>query len=172
MTMFVRLKPYNPRKGYVRRRQMVEGVRFDVDHNWYRIDDHAFAERLRAMTQDDADPDSAALFDVCTEAEARAIQERERERKGAASVDDAVASKPETARKRSASTVTTKDAKASADWPEDMNGDQPMIDPDPNGDELDGDPTPPRASEIGKIPDEPAAPEPAPATKPRTRGKR
>jgi len=168
MTMFVRLKPYNPRRGHVRRRQMVEGVRFDGEHNWYRIDDHAFAERLRVMTQDENDPESAALFDVCTEAEARAIQERERERKGSASVDDAAASTPEVARKRGASTVTTKDTKPAADWPDDMNGGE-MIDPDPNGDDLAGDPTPPRASEIGKIPDEPAASEPAASTKPRTR---
>jgi hypothetical protein len=171
MSMFVRLKPYNPRRGYVRRRQMVEGVRFDVDHNWYRIDDHAFAERLRAMTQDESDPESPALFDVCTESEARSIQERERERKGSASVDDAAASKPEAAR-RPASTVTTKDTRrAGQDWPDDMNGDgSDMIDPDPDGKELGGDPTPPRASEIGKLPPEPESDaKPERNEKPRTR---
>lgn len=78
MTMLVRLKPLSERKGHKVQVYMYKGFRFNVERGWYEVDDDAFAEELRDLRQDHYDPDSADLFDVCTEDEARRLEEKER----------------------------------------------------------------------------------------------
>lgn len=75
-TMFVRIKPYNPRKGYVLRRVTVEGQRFDEDR-WYEVGAE-FAARLEKLRQKDHKPESPPAFDVVTREQADEMDARRR----------------------------------------------------------------------------------------------
>lgn len=79
-TMLVRLRPYNPKRGCLLRRFTYRGIRFMEDRGWYRVDEE-IAGYLRGVRQVDSDPDSSLAFDVCTEEEARALEEKERKEK-------------------------------------------------------------------------------------------
>jgi hypothetical protein len=65
MSKFVRLKPYNPRRGFVTQRHgrgdlfFIGGIR----PNWYEVDDDV-AEELAKDRQFHNDPDSKPLFDI------------------------------------------------------------------------------------------------------------
>ena len=79
-TLLVRLKPYDPRRGhvlrrYVRRHQVPGGA------GWYRVE--AVAEYLRACAGSRRSHAPLA-FDVCTEAEAKALDAGEQRREGQA----------------------------------------------------------------------------------------
>lgn len=76
MALLARLKPYNG-KQYILRSYTVFGIKFMGDRGWYRIDEDV-AAYLKKVKQRDNDPDSAQAFDVCTEAEAAAIEESEK----------------------------------------------------------------------------------------------
>lgn len=157
---YVRIKPYDARKGYLRRRTMIEGVRFDVDRGWYKIADLDFAERLADELQDPNDPESKYVFDVCTKEEAQKIDARERGRTGRSFVEEADAS-GNTSVPRRRNDMTTEDVKTrrggkakTEGWPEDMADPKSpkMIDPDPDGKELDApDPENGKASAVGKL---------------------
>ena len=75
-TKLVRLKPYNPKRGHNLRRYGYGGVIFDGERGWYRVN-AALAEELKYLRQDHDDEDSPLAFDVCTDAEAAAIDEKE-----------------------------------------------------------------------------------------------
>lgn len=79
MSKFVRLKPYNPRKGFVTQRHargndlfFIGGVR----PNWYEVDD-AVAEELKGDRQFHNDPDSKPLFDIMTKEEKEQVAAEE-----------------------------------------------------------------------------------------------
>jgi hypothetical protein len=76
-TMLVRLKPYDPRRRHVLRRYTYNGVKFHEERGWYRVagDD---AEYLRGVHQLAHDPHSPPAFDVCTDEEARALDDKEK----------------------------------------------------------------------------------------------
>ena len=78
MTMLVRLKPYNERKGHKTRVYMIGGERFVQSRNWYEVPDD-FAAKLKDLHQDHYDEDSADLFDVVTQEEADKIDAKEAE---------------------------------------------------------------------------------------------
>lgn len=65
MSKFVRLKPYNPRRGYVVQRHGIGEMFFvgGVRPNWYEVQD-VVAERLAKKRQFHNDPDSKPLFDI------------------------------------------------------------------------------------------------------------
>jgi hypothetical protein len=73
--LLVRLKPYDPRRGHVLRRFTYRGIKFHDERGWYRVDKE-IAEYLRGVRQVQGDKHSPLAFDVCTEAEARALDER------------------------------------------------------------------------------------------------
>lgn len=75
MTMLVRIKPYNPKRGQLARRVVIGGYRFDVERGWYEVDED-FAEQLREETLG-GDPNASKVFDVCTKAEAEKLQASE-----------------------------------------------------------------------------------------------
>lgn len=75
-TMHVRLKAYNPKKGHVLRRYTVRSIRFQAGRGWYKVDADV-AAYLEGVHQVPDDEDTPLAFDVCTEAEARAIDARE-----------------------------------------------------------------------------------------------
>ena len=105
-TLLVRLKPYDPRRGFVLRRYTYRGIKFHEERGWYRVDKDV-AEYLRAVRQIPSDEHAPLAFDVHTEAEAKAL--------------DADEAKAE-ARKRAsspveASTTTTAELEASKSAP-------------------------------------------------------
>jgi len=71
-TLMVRLKPYDPRRGCVLRRFTYRGIKFHEERGWYRVD-KAIAEYLRGVRQVPGDSNAPLAFDVCTEAEAKAL---------------------------------------------------------------------------------------------------
>lgn len=82
---YIRLKPYNPKRGYKLRIYSVFGLKFRVDGGWYKIDDANVASYLKTVHNDNNDPESPLAFDVCTEDEWKGLladEHRERIRKG------------------------------------------------------------------------------------------
>ncbi len=90
-TLHVRLKPYNPKRGHVMRRFTYRGVRIIGDRGWYRVD-AGIAKYLKSVYATPGDEDTPLAFDVCTEEEAKKIdeverQEREKRRQAANAID-------------------------------------------------------------------------------------
>ena len=77
-TLLARLKTRDPQRGHVLRRFVYRGIRFEQGKGWYRVSSEV-GEYLRTVRQRAHDPHSPPAFDVCTEAEAKAIDERELE---------------------------------------------------------------------------------------------
>lgn len=88
--MLVRLKPYNPKRGHVMRKYThgPTGKRFEENCGWYKVD-AGLANYLLTVRQIATDPDSADAFDVCTEAEAKRVDEREKKAKDRKEAGDA-----------------------------------------------------------------------------------
>lgn len=77
-TLLVRLKPHDPRRGYVLRRYTYRGIKFHGERGWYRVE-KAVADYLRRIRQVPGDDHSPPAFDVCTDDEAKALEAREKE---------------------------------------------------------------------------------------------
>ena len=75
-TYLVRLKPFEPRRGYVLKRFTYAGIKFHGERGWYRVE-KPVAEYLRAVRTVADEAHSPLAFDVCTEAEARAMEASE-----------------------------------------------------------------------------------------------
>jgi hypothetical protein len=109
----VRLKPLNPRKRYVMKLYVhgPSGKTFYEKRGWYKVDD-ALAEYLSEVRQIESDEDSPLAFDVCTQPEAKRIDERERK------------VKDKRAQSGDANDLTTGDLRRRADRPQDAPGDR------------------------------------------------
>ena len=88
---FVRIKPFNPKRGHLLRKftHAPSGKRFDESHGWYRGIDAGLAQALKEIHVHAHDMDSPFAFDVCTEAEAKAIDASEHKAKERKSAHDA-----------------------------------------------------------------------------------
>jgi hypothetical protein len=75
-TMLVRLRPHDPRRGFVLRRFTYQGIKFYEERGWYVVN-KAVADYLSKVVQRETDPHSPLAFDVATEEEARALDARE-----------------------------------------------------------------------------------------------
>jgi len=75
-TKFVRIKPYDPQHGFRTRRYTIGDCCFDESCGWYEVDDND-AAYLQTVRQRLNDPKSPVVFEVCSEAEAREIDENE-----------------------------------------------------------------------------------------------
>lgn len=80
-TMYVRLKPYDVKRGYLVRRYMLAGHEFMTDNEtgrpiWNRVTAQA-AAFLKPLKQNPDDPESKDLFDVLTPEEYATVRERE-----------------------------------------------------------------------------------------------
>ena len=73
-TVFVRIKPYNKRKGYLCRTYMTGGVRFTT--RWQEVSAGKGRELAELMQPHDHEQE-IPLFDIKTRDEAKAIEERE-----------------------------------------------------------------------------------------------
>jgi hypothetical protein len=76
-TMWVRLQPYNPKKGFVLQDFSVLDTRFRADGGWYEVPTD-MAEYLATVHERMDDESSPLAFVVLTEVEAHALEERER----------------------------------------------------------------------------------------------
>ena len=76
--LLVRLKPYDPRRDFVLRRFTYAGIRFQDERGWYRVE-RKVGEHLRAVRTVPTDKYAPLAFDVCTEAEAKALDAGESE---------------------------------------------------------------------------------------------
>ena len=72
-TLLVRLKPYDPRRGYVLRRYTYAGIKFQEERGWCRVE-KPVADYLKNVRQIQTDSFSPLAFDVCTEAEAKGLE--------------------------------------------------------------------------------------------------
>lgn len=77
-TYLVRLKPHDPRRGFVLRRYTFRGIKFHDERGWYKVD-RTVADYLRTVRQVPADEHAPLAFDVCTEDEAKSLDAREKE---------------------------------------------------------------------------------------------
>jgi hypothetical protein len=75
-TLLVRLKPYDPRRGHVLRRYTYDGIRFQPERGWYRVEKRV-GDYLRTVHQQPSDDFTPLAFDVCTDAEAKALEAAE-----------------------------------------------------------------------------------------------
>jgi hypothetical protein len=71
-TLLVRLKPYDARRGQVLRRYTYRGIKLHEERGWYRVGKDV-ADYLRDVRQVAGDKHAPLAFDVCTEAEAQAL---------------------------------------------------------------------------------------------------
>ena len=104
-TLLVRLKPYDPRRGHVLRRYTYAGIKFQEERGWYRVE-RPVAEYLRAVREVPSDRYAPLAFDVCTEAEAKALDAGEQE---VAKVKKSATDDLKVVPARPASSVTTED---------------------------------------------------------------
>ncbi|MHB1843385.1 MAG: hypothetical protein ACYCWW_00940 [Deltaproteobacteria bacterium] len=79
MPKLIRIKPYDPKRGHLVRRYTAFSIRLEESRGWYRVADDV-AEYLAKVHQSPHDEDSPLVFDVCTEAEAHALEEAERKK--------------------------------------------------------------------------------------------
>jgi len=112
-TLLVRLKPYDPRRGQVLRRYTYAGIKFQEERAWYRVE-VAVAEHLRSVRQVPTDEHSPLAFDVCTEAEAKALEAKESD---AAKFKRSATDDLKVVPARPTGTVTTEDLPASVPAP-------------------------------------------------------
>ncbi|RJS14223.1 hypothetical protein DRW03_35200 [Corallococcus sp. H22C18031201] len=104
-TLLVRLKSYDARRGHVLRRYTYAGIKFQEERGWYRVA-KPVADYLRTVHQLPSDTYSPLAFDVCTEAEAKALDATEAdEAKTKRSASDELKLSPA----RPAGTLTTED---------------------------------------------------------------
>ena len=111
-TLLVRLKAYDPRRGFVLRRFTYAGIKFQEERGWYRVEKEV-ADYLRGVPQISTDQYSPLAFDVCNDDEAKALEEAEAAQ---AKVKQAATDQIAVSRGRLAGAVTTADlARGSGD---------------------------------------------------------
>lgn len=76
--MLVRLKPFNPRKGYVMKTYVdgPTGAVFREERGWYEVDDPVLIERLKECKSRPDREESPNAFDVCTREQAIELERR------------------------------------------------------------------------------------------------
>jgi hypothetical protein len=118
--IYVRLKAHLPRAGHVLRHYSFRGIIFKAGAGWMKVAENV-AEHLRNVRQQERDPYSPHAFDVCTEDEARRLDDKDTEL-------NTVAVPVEKARvqvARDEATATGTSSTASAVAPADVNKDRP-----------------------------------------------
>jgi hypothetical protein len=78
-TLLVRLKPYDPRRGHVLRRFTYAGIKFQEERGWYRVERQGRPSTCAPCARCPPTSYAPLAFDVCTEAEAKALDAGESE---------------------------------------------------------------------------------------------
>jgi hypothetical protein len=118
--IYVRLKSHLPRAGQVLRHFAFRGIIFKAGAGWVKVAENV-AEHLRTVRQQERDPYSPLAFDVCTEEEARRLDDKDTEL-------NTVAVPVEKARvqvARDEGTATSTSSTPAAVAPTDVNKDRP-----------------------------------------------
>lgn len=102
-TMLVRLKPFDPRKGFKLRRYTVFGIRFEAGTGWSEVDVEV-ANYLRTVRADERNEASPLAFDVLTREEALDMEDAEKRKREEA---EQRASAPRIVRREAAPGVLT-----------------------------------------------------------------
>jgi len=79
MPMLVRLKPYDPQRGHLKKDYTFRGQRYE-SNRWYEVDDSIAAE-LSEVHQHEIRPYSPMAFDVMSRADAVMMEHEERRKK-------------------------------------------------------------------------------------------
>ena len=88
-TRLARLKAYDPKLGCVLRRYTYRGIKFQEDRGWLRVDEET-AKYLEGVRQVPGDAHTPRAFDVCTDEEAKKLEEREEKESKPTLATDAV----------------------------------------------------------------------------------
>lgn len=88
-TRLARLKAYDPKHGCVLRRYTYRGIKFQEDRGWLRVDEET-AKYLEGVHQVPGDAHTPRAFDVCTDEEAKKLEEREEKESKPTLATDAV----------------------------------------------------------------------------------
>lgn len=91
--MLVRLKAHDPKRGHHLRCYSMAGMKFLATRGWYSVPAE-IADYLRTVRQIDNDAMSPLAFDVCSEAEAQALEVREQEEREQRSATRAITAEP------------------------------------------------------------------------------
>lgn len=116
--MLVRIYPRDPKRGYHAARFQMRGSGypiFKVERGWYQVD-AATAERLSKYYNRNNDPTAKPVFQICTRAEAIALEEAEQE-------------KIRRADARTPVPLPKGLAEEEVDWRDDMGSDEPVDSP-------------------------------------------
>lgn len=139
MSKLVRLKPHAPKRGHFLRQYTYGPTRtkFEEKRGWYKVDD-VVATYLKTVKQRESDPMSPLAFDVCTPAEAAAIDRAERrkdnERRTAAEASrEPVDMTSSSVQKRFARPAPVETA--TQEEIDDVGGDEEPIEPEDGADE-------------------------------------
>ena len=120
MSKLIRLRPLDAKKGHVIRRYTTFSMTFEEHKGWYRVSDEV-AAYLQTVHQVPNDEDTPLAFDVCTEAEAKAIEVAEKKK----AEERARAAEPNVAMPRDVSavgsTLDTADPRAAGRRPRPAN---------------------------------------------------
>lgn len=100
MSKLIRLRPLDAKKGHVIRRYTAFSMTFEEAKGWYRVSDEV-AAYLQTVHQVPNDEDTPLAFDVCTEAEAKALELAEKKK----AEERARAAEPNVAMPRDVSSV-------------------------------------------------------------------
>ncbi len=76
MTKYVRIKPFNPQKGFKSKTYTFQSQIFREEKGWYEVSDK-LAAKLVDITNEPYNPESKPVFDVCTPEEAQALEDFE-----------------------------------------------------------------------------------------------
>lgn len=129
--LLARIKP--GKKGYTVKRYMFENTLYVATRGWYEVSP-ATADKLRKLHQDDTDTDSPKIFQVATREEAVQIEEQEAEQQ-----ERATAARPNRVPSSSGAMTARQRERggdlATSDLPANQK-EEPMLDPDPEGEEL------------------------------------
>lgn len=110
--LLVRIHPRDKRRGFNAERYKLSGSKygtFDVSRGWYTVD-YATAKKLEKVLNNPNDPSSKPVFQVCTFAEAKAVEAAQRQVAAAANSPIPL---PE-------------GLENEVEWPEDMNEDSDL----------------------------------------------
>jgi len=70
--MFIRIHPFNPKRGFKIKRFNYRGQKFESERGWYQVEDD-FAEEVRDLKQNPYEEDSKPVFEVADEDGAKAL---------------------------------------------------------------------------------------------------
>lgn len=79
MDCFARVRPFDPRRGFLCKRYVFKGFKFEAEKGWYKVSESLAAD-LKKCTQNPNAADPKPVFEIATKEEAEKIAREEYER--------------------------------------------------------------------------------------------